>query len=305
MSVLYFVDWLQSQGEKPDFESVSAIRLNSYLCRYYKYQAICPTEASPMLDYFVLELNRYLRGPPFYRKINIITNPEFGTSNRILNASTGTGSNLQAAEFGVDFQEVTSAVTFTHLHKLYMHEILSGNDHFSLQNKVWVDINLFFGGFTRQLIRDMTKSSFKVFEDTNECRRYYKLVDHRISRHSETRMYEQPGSEFCPVSSLERYISLLHPESEALFQQPCSNEDVQKNGTLYWSQPIGKNHHSGKLSSLCKHIGVYSQFRNTSVRHLSRHISSVLPDYLPAYSDKIFRILIGTENDPMAPNLSH
>ncbi|KAK3102954.1 hypothetical protein FSP39_015252 [Pinctada imbricata] len=252
----------------------------------------------PLLAFFAVELTRYLTGPPFYRDIDVVNNPEFETSNRILNPIESR-RQIPTSHTKMKNFDYPTCIKFDHLRQLYASDCLSGYDQFSLQNKVWMDVNLYFGGFTREHLRDMKKTSFLLENDPEEGRRYYRIVDPRLNASSSTRMYEQPGQTSCPVSTMERYLSFLNPDSDVFFQQPYSMDEIKSKRSWYSLTPIGKNIHSHRLSTICKQIGIYGQLRNTSMRHLSRQIHSRYPEFTPRYSDKLFGIVSGTEVDPL------
>ncbi|XP_061181336.1 uncharacterized protein LOC133189918 isoform X4 [Saccostrea echinata] len=261
-----FKEWLVHHEFKTDFELLSSTSINDLLCQFY-YEKL-PSHSFP-LALFPNILTSYINSPPFNRDINVERDKEFDSSNEMLKLS----------------------VTFLDLRKIYASRAVALHDRHTLQNKVWLDINLYFGSFTRQLLRNMNKSSFVSYVDNNDGRKYYCITDPNVSPNLSTRMYEQPGKSECPVHSFELYLSKLNPNVNVFFVQPTSDEEFNRSGCWYSPNAIGVNSHSKKLAQIFTVIGVQLNFRNTSLRHLSKRIQEEFPPDKPSYSDKIFRIL--------------
>ncbi|XP_062591185.1 uncharacterized protein LOC134252699 isoform X3 [Saccostrea cucullata] len=267
-----FKEWLAHHDDNDAFEMLSPSGLNELLCHFYREKL--PSHSFP-LALFPNILTSYINSPPFNRNINVEIDKEFDSSNEMLKLS----------------------ITFLDLKKLYASPAVALNDRYTLQNKVWLDINMYFGSFARHLLRKMCKSSFVSGTDDEDGRKFYCIKDPNISPHSITRMYEQPGKWACPVHSFEIYLSKLRPDSNVFFVQPTSEEDFNRTGCWYSTSAIGVHNHSTKLAQICTVIGFQLNFRNTSLRHLSKRIQEKYPTYKSAYSDKIFRILTTNENE--------
>ncbi|XP_011420679.3 uncharacterized protein [Magallana gigas] len=285
-----FKEWLLHNGYNADFEMIDASKLNLILCQYYEdtVSITCtPLEIFPSL------LTLHLSSAPYYRNIDVENDPEFRSSNSMLRK---TPVYLDDAERGEVVNQNIS-ISFADLRKVYASPVLGLNDRHTLQNKVWLDINLYFGGFTRQLLRNMSKKTFHCCTDLNNGRKYYKIQDPKVALQLTARMYEQPGSPYCPVYSFELYLSKLNTDSTVFFQQPMGYEEFQKTGLWYSTSPIGKNNQSRKLTNICQSVGIKLNFRNTSIRHLCRIVRERNPEYTPLYSDRLFRILTSNETE--------
>lgn len=283
-------EWLLHNGYNADFEMIDASKLNLILCQYYEdtVSITCtPLEIFPSL------LTLHLSSAPYYRNIDVENDPEFRSSNSMLRK---TPVYLDDAERGEVVNQNIS-ISFADLRKVYASPVLGLNDRHTLQNKVWLDINLYFGGFTRQLLRNMSKKTFHCCTDLNNGRKYYKIQDPKVALQLTARMYEQPGSPYCPVYSFELYLSKLNTDSTVFFQQPMGYEEFQKTGLWYSTSPIGKNNQSRKLTNICQSVGIKLNFRNTSIRHLCRIVRERNPEYTPLYSDRLFRILTSNETE--------
>lgn len=70
--------------------------------------------------------------------------------------------------------------------------------------------------------------------------------------HSETdrsSMFEKPGSEFCPINSLLKYLSKLPSKATALYLQP---KRELRDEMWYSNIPLGVNYLGSVLSRMCK-----------------------------------------------------
>ncbi|XP_033752953.1 uncharacterized protein LOC117336493 isoform X3 [Pecten maximus] len=278
-----FKEWLTIQGEDPNFEQTTAVKLNHLLVNFYRYYHSNENLPDELLRLYPLEMTRYLQAKPFFRDMDITYNPEFVSSNRVLESI-----------LGGDVETATKPITPAHLQILYSSSLLSCNDPFSLQNKVWMDVNLYFGVLSRIFLRQLRKDSFVLETDPTMGRRYFRIVDSNIGKDKVmSRMYEQIGSPFCPVSSLLLYLTKLNPNSDVFFQQPRRESNLQN---WYTETAVGKNVHSNKLATLCSHAGINTYYKNTALRMFSRSVLSYTSDLTNAYSDEIERTINGLNN---------
>lgn len=284
-----------SQGHSGNFEDMPTHQLNELLPGFYN--SYINTEECPkaLLKWFPLELSRYLNSSPFHRDIDITCGSEFVSSNVSLDILQKDISVSVASSFD---ESHSKPIAFTHLQALYNSSSLSNSDPASLQNKIWTDINLYCGVLSRLVLRALKKSSFVIEHDERFARKYYRIVDENVSYEKQvTRIYEQPLSPFCPVRSLELYLSKLNSRSDVFFQQPKKDySHVQ----WYLESAIGKNVHSNKLSQICMQAGINTPYRNTALRPISKIVQSQAADYTPEYSDGILRIITGEDDDSVS-----
>ncbi|XP_052065401.1 uncharacterized protein LOC127705183 isoform X7 [Mytilus californianus] len=286
-----FKDWLRQQGESIYFEDMLPLYLNSFLTEFYQ---TCVRSGLPsnILEAYPSEISRYLNNPPFNRNIDIETHPEFISSSQILRSWC---HNFDVSSMAAPDDAVHRPISDEHLQLLYRSPCMSCDTPEGLQNKVWVDVNLYFGVLSRKMLRQLEKSSFILEVDYDNDRRYYRIADEKIpkDRHM-SRMYEQPGNQLCPVQSMLHYYSRLNPSSEAFFQQP----DKSGVGSVWYNPtPVGKNVHSGKLSTICRPCGIKLYYRNTALRAVYRRIHAHSPDYTFEFSKRILRIVSGEDEE--------
>ena len=95
-----------------------------------------------------------------------------------------------------------------------------------LQNKVFVDVMVYFGQRGRESLREMKPDDYIL--NTDELgNRYFQRRDTftKSRREGEDEefggwMYEITDSSRCPVNSLIKYKELLNPSSTAFWQRP-------------------------------------------------------------------------------------
>jgi hypothetical protein len=119
----------------------------------------------------------------------------------------------------------------------------------------------------------MHKSTFMVKKDSETGLKYImKTIDeltknHRADDKEKTSaiMPENPGSEFCPVLSYEKYVSKLNPNCEKLWQRPkdefCDDDQIWHNNV-----PLGEKTLGSFMSVLSKKCDLSQTYTNHSIR---------------------------------------
>lgn len=182
-------------------------------------------------------------------KVDIVNDTEFSASNKIFLAMM---VKLKA--------EGKSKVV--HKEPLSKNDIHKFNDSFDLntpdglQNNVFVDFMIFFCNRGRENLREIQKSDL-IFEENNQ---YIEMRDMATKNHKGDRLRDDNGSQggriyktgnkLCPFTSLEKYLSVLHPECEFFFQRPKTK--VESGPGAYWFDkcPCGKNTLGNKMKKL-------------------------------------------------------
>jgi hypothetical protein len=119
----------------------------------------------------------------------------------------------------------------------------------------------------------MHKSTFMVKKDSKTGLKYIvKTIDeltknHRANDKEKTSaiMPENPGSEFCPVLSYEKYVSKLNPNCEKLWQRP-KDEFCDDDQIWYNNVPVGENTLGSFMSVLRKKCDLSQTYTNHSIR---------------------------------------
>ena len=92
-----------------------------------------------------------------------------------------------------------------------------------------------FGRRGQEGLDELRKSSYAKFTD-DKGQVYYKMTCNEADKthhgmdsretNKDVRRYASPGEWTCPVARLELYLSRLHPECDAFFQQPLGHPKV-------------------------------------------------------------------------------
>ena len=161
------------------------------------------------------------------KKVSIIDDVEFGSSNQVFSASIAELKKIGQAKVS-HHPEITKE----DLQKLYLSFDL--NMPKGLQDKCMFDIMFFLVRRGRESLREQTKNSFAIAVDAQNRRYIHQALDELDKNHRENddpfdattdgRVYEKPGP-LCPVKLFELYLSKLHPDLEFLWQRPKCEVD--------------------------------------------------------------------------------
>ncbi|XP_005108675.1 uncharacterized protein LOC101859972 [Aplysia californica] len=172
------------------------------------------------------------------------------------------------------------------LKKIYLSEAMDTNKPDSLQNKVFFDISLYICNKGKEYFRNMKKNDFDVSTDIHG-RRYVWLKDTTNTPNSreddyplklkrgveeETptyqvgeRMYERPGDPRCPLSSFLKYVTHLHPMTDAFWQRPKRNVS-QSDYVWYDHTPLGSSTLTKIMQRISLQAGLSDNYTNYSIR---------------------------------------
>ncbi|XP_072179847.1 uncharacterized protein [Diadema setosum] len=158
------------------------------------------------------------------------------------------------------------------MEKIQNCEDLNCNTPAGLQNKVFVDLLMYFCNRGRENIRSMKPSDFSVQTDENG-RRYLRkrdcLTKNRRENEDESSMglmFEVPTSEKCPLKSYLTYVSKLNDNCPFLWQKPKSKVPEQEGEPWYCSCPIGVNTIANKIKQISTSAGCSRIYTNHCVR---------------------------------------
>ena len=140
-----------------------------------------------------------------------------------------------------------------------------------LQNKVFLDIMLYFANRGRENLRAMTISDFVVeVDDQNLCYVVHRDTLTKSRRENEDEessgyMYEIPGSSHCPVSSFLAFKDVLNPTQKCMWQRPKSAAPVD-GSPWYVNGPLGVNTLGNKMKNISEKAGCSQKYTNHSLR---------------------------------------
>ena len=210
-------------------------------------------------------LNRHLISPSYDRKLNLMQmhDTAFQGANQVFYGLIRT-----LKQQGIDRTVHKSALTQADFKKLYSCGLLDTNNPVTLQNKVFVEINMHFCRRGREGLRELNKDSFVKKSDSNgrtyiilrfnQLEKNHQGFDERDNQ-EEPKMYVQ-GSDQCPVKKFDLYVSKLHPECRAFFQRPA--EKFNGKETWFANCPVGKNPLAEKMKKLPNKAGLSRVYTN-------------------------------------------
>ncbi|XP_067674316.1 uncharacterized protein [Haliotis asinina] len=170
------------------------------------------------------------------------------------------------------------------LRKIYFSDAMKTDNPETLQNKVFFDVNLYIVNRGKDCMRAMTKNDFVVSTEVDGRKsvwlKYhpkfnikemggYGDVDHTGTRLGE-KMLERPGDPRCPVASFLRYLTHLHPMTEAFWQRPKRSVS-QSDYVWFDNTPLGNSTLSKIMQRISISAGVKENYTNHSIR----------PSYIP------------------------
>ncbi|KAK6170472.1 hypothetical protein SNE40_018858 [Patella caerulea] len=174
-----------------------------------------------------------------------------------------------------------SRIQYESLKKLYLSDALAGNYPESLQNKVYFDVNLYIINRGKDCLRTMVKSDFDIGTDETG-RRYVWLKysdkfsirevgnvpgDDRTVNGNQLgdRMYERPGDPRCPLASFLRYVTHLHPMTDAFWQRP--KRQVNESDYVWFDNTaLGNSSLSKFMQKICLQAGLMDSYTNNAIR---------------------------------------
>ena len=173
-------------------------------------------------------IERFLNTPPVNRGISLSKDPQFVLSNQMLDAKI-----KQMKKHCMQNTTHKPVIEPEDLKKLKNSESISLTHPLSLLRNVWFHISLFWcrRGFEGQ--RSLKRSSFVFREDAKGDLFVTMAHDERTKNHpggvsdegtyeKNARMYKT-SSKTDGYTALEKFLSKLNPECEALFQDPKRN----------------------------------------------------------------------------------
>ena len=87
----------------------------------------------------------------------------------------------------------------------------------------------------------------------------------RDQDYTDTRMYDVPNSNLCPVNGYEKYVEKLHEDNMLLFQKAAKNF-VFDARTWYTKEVLGKNTVGDMMKTLSKKDGLSKMYTNHCIR---------------------------------------
>lgn len=109
-----------------------------------------------------------------------------------------------------------------------------------------------------------------VYQTTGESDKNHGIDEGAFESNGEGRIYETYCTK-CPVKCFLKYISLLNPASEDLWQRPRAKVNIC-NKTSYCNVPLGEKYLGNMLSMLSSKYGLSQRYTNHSLRVTSLQV---------------------------------
>ncbi|XP_061572839.1 activating transcription factor 7-interacting protein 1 isoform X2 [Cololabis saira] len=261
-AVKCFEDWCKDKGLAVDFQTVSKKELNDILREFYGTVRNFKGDLYGLSSYTGIRagLNRYVSDPPLSLSWCLLKDKEFKTSNNVF---AGVVNMLR--KNGLDTIVHHTSITNADLNTIK--RVLNPNTPTGLVNKVWFDTQLHFGRRGKEGNRQLKPSSFVIKTDERGLK--YATLTHEDAknhddpegRNRERVMYQLPGDPLCPVSSLEKYLSVLPPDAPAFYLH-ARKEHCNLDKVWFTREPMGVNHLSTMLPRICKEAGTQHRYTN-------------------------------------------
>ena len=215
-------------------------------------------------------IQRHLTDPPYYLKINVITNQEFLQANLIFNAQL-----VKLREEGKDTATHKPVVQKSDMDKLS--KSIKIDNPVGLQERVFIDFMVHFGRRGREGLRNLRKDCFEFAHDGELERDYVKIRINEITKTDDgtknhTKVPKDQVKKMwsatkgrCPVKTLKLYVSKLNPSCDALFQR-ANTKFSATSDRWFDNMPLGVKSLGNMMSKLSEKYGLAGQYTNHSLR---------------------------------------
>ncbi|XP_031720657.1 uncharacterized protein LOC116392948 isoform X1 [Anarrhichthys ocellatus] len=263
-----FTGWLESQGLQMDLPTVEKTELNGLLRHFYGSVRNSKGELYGIASYIALRagLNRYFKERPVSRPVSLMKDTEFISANKVF-----LGVLKKIRKSGRDITLHHQALSPDDIRTLRHSRAMDTGTPRGLLNKVWFDIQVYFGRRGKQANRNLKPDSFVIRKDKRGlryCTSFFGDETKNPTKKDRCSMFEKPGSEFCPITSLLKYLSKLPSNATALYLQP-KKDFVDE--TWYSHTPLGVNYLGSMLSRMSKEAGTSVIYTNHCIRSTPFH----------------------------------
>ena len=213
-----------------------------------------------------LGIQRHLQSEPYNREFSIVKDSAFKGANKVFD-----GYLSALREEGGDTTQHKEEIEPEDVQRLY--DIVFDDTPRGLQMRVFYELCYHFGRRGREGLRLLHRNSFKVFKDANGQeyvgKQYHekekaKPGTGKQNKEKEPYMYSLPGDKNCPVTHYKRYIELLNPQCDALFQR--AKIVGPKVGPWYENSPLGYHQLADMMKTMSKLGGLSKTYTNHCIR---------------------------------------
>jgi hypothetical protein len=205
-----FKEYLAEKGESANFETFDDVKLDEHLGHFY--MDLRKVDGSfykaNSLEGIRHGINRYLKNPPFNKKIDIIKDPGFTDSNTCFKAVLA-----ETKRVGKGDVEHYPIISESDIQKLYTSMHLSITTPQGLFNKVQFDVRMFFCRRGNENMHGMTKNTFQIFVDEKTGRKYVKKVVDELTKNHK---FDKESSSGIMPEVQDRRMKYICNESETI-----------------------------------------------------------------------------------------
>lgn len=197
-------------------------------------------------------------------RLDIITDEQFKEANEVFSIIL-----VKLKAMGKDAIKRKNPITEEDMQKIMASSALDQSTPRGLQNKVFIDLMLHLCNRGRDNLREITKVDFRV-EVSAQGLEYVTLrtEDGSETGDGEMRMYEIPGSKWCPLASFKKYVKLLNPMCDAFWQR--GKQNVGKDEIIWYdNMPVGKNTLGTRMREISREVGCSQTYTNHCLRTTS------------------------------------
>lgn len=199
------------------------------------------------------------------RDIDITKSDKFSASNGVYKAMM-----VKLKKEGKGSIRHKNSISKEDMARIFSSEALNITTPLGLQNKVFMDVMIYYANRGRENVRDMKADDFVLQTDEQNLR----YIVHRDTLTKTRRenddegysgyMYEIPGSSRCPVSSFLAYKDVLNPAIDCLWQRP--KPTAPSEGPWFCNAPLGVNTLGTKMKAIADAAGCAKKYTNHSLR---------------------------------------
>ena len=192
-----------------------------------------------------------------FKNVDILNHSDFANSSRVFKCFSAT---LKQKGKGV----VKHKEAITPEDMMTIQDSFDLNDPQGLQDKVFIDVMLFFCNRGRENLREMTRDSFEIGEENGKT--YITLKDTLTKNNRENEFEKsqggimtETGGQRCPVASFQRYMDKLNPDCQWFWQKPKPKAKLHRSESdtspWYCNAPLGKNTIGDKMKTISSRAG--------------------------------------------------
>lgn len=259
--------WCTSEGITKPVEEMQTSELNQLLKRFYKEARRkdgCDF-SKPGLTNIRNALDRYFKSQ---LNITILKTSEFAEANKAFDEKVSLIEGNAASPW-----RHSVSISPQDMRQMLMSGAIGGATPLLLLRACWFNILLHFDVGDHLKQRRLSKQQFVIHVDA-AGREHVKMVscypyDQSKFGVAGTTMHSVPGHPLCPVALLKKYLSKLHPESDALFQCPVQYKVDDTIPVWYEKQAVGVHALEGMMACLSKEAKLSRIYSNGCLRKSS------------------------------------